>query len=87
MSPEVHEIVPGPRRVTRQWNDFEVRRSLFDAAAEHDATHSGRQTAPDHLAGSFPTGRRTVDGALPCDHEVVAHRVESDQAEDERRAW
>ena len=46
------------------------------------ARQQRRATSP----GAFPTGRRTVDGALTRDDQVVAARVEADQVEDERRA-
>src|SRR5881397_833599 len=53
-SPEGHEILHGPVRVTGQGDRFELWQSLADATAEHDATHSRRRAAPGDLSGSFP---------------------------------
>src|SRR4051794_13071280 len=85
-SPELNEIVRRPRWITRQRNDFELRKSLADAPCEQDATHSRKRAAAGDLPGCLPEGRRTVDGALTGDDNVVATRVEADEVEDKRRA-
>src|SRR6266699_6934578 len=84
-SPEGHEVLPGPARVTRQGNRLELRRSLGDETAEHDATDSCRRAASSHLAGRFPSSGGAVHRPLAADHEVIAGRVEADEVEDERR--